>query len=313
MSRRRMQRSFHNRFALADDARAFVRGLGARVRLGLVVMLALVVCAGTSLGEPLNAVRGLANHVDVAYGARLRSRADQSPTSPVLVRVSPVDGRAGVQRIEFIGTVAGSYDLREYIEREDGRAITELAAIPVIIGSHLPPDAGTDLYSSESSWFGWAAHYRALLWGAIVMWAGVPVAYLVVRAMRKPAQAAPVAPAPPPPTIEEQLVAAIQVAGSGPLSVDDRGRLELLVFRYFGGRAGAAEASDQEIAEVFRRVRADPETRGVITAIERWLHAREGEGSRGDAAAALEELRRSRLSMPTRATPNAAATVEATA
>ena len=272
-------------------------------RLPFISMLCCsIVCVCAAIvhaDEPIKSVRGLANHVDVEYAARLRSRADQSPTSKVLVRVSPVAGEAAtkptLQRIEFIGTVVGTFDLREFIEREDGRAIAELAAIPVIVGTKLPADAGTDLYSSGSSWFNWAAHYRTLLRIAVALWFAVPALYFVVRAMRKPPAAAAQPMADPTPTIEEQLIAAIRGGASGGPSVEDLGRLELLVFRYFGGQMSGEQASPDEIVETFRSVRLNPETRPVIVALEQWLHARGGERTREDAAQALELLRSTRL------------------
>jgi hypothetical protein len=200
-----------------------------------------------------------------------------------------------LQRIEFIGTVAGTFDLRNFIEREDGRAIIELTANPIVIGSHLPADAGTDLYSSDSSWFNWAAHYRLLLWSAIALWVAIPVAYFVVRAMQKPPAARPIAPAAPSPSVEEQLLESIRSSTRRPLTTDERGQLELLVFRYFGCAASSSGGAAIEIAETFRRVRETPETRPVITALERWLHSRDGELAREEAAAALAELRRSHL------------------
>lgn len=306
-----------------DRSASYVVGLrrccGRFLRLsgGLILVFAISIFASSVVAEPVKAIRGLANHVDVEYGPRLRSRTDQSPTSTVLVRVSPVAAGAGgtstQQRIEFIGTVVGTFDLRNFIEREDGRAITELAAIPVVVGSQLPADAGTDLYSSGSSWFNWAAHYRVLLWAAVAIWAAVPVLYFVVRAIRKPAAPVPMAPPPPPPTIEEQLIAAIGSASTGPLTTDERGRLEMLVFRYFGGRPNHPGVSEADIAEMFRNVREHPETREVVIALERWLHARDGERAREAAAAALEEMRRSRLAPPHGGKAAAPVAVEATA
>lgn len=272
-------------------------------RRTLILLLACwisVHCAPVAKSaEPIKAVRGIANHVDIEYGSRVQSRADQSPTSTVLVRVSPLAGGTGGaplrQRVEFIGTVAGTFDLRDFIEREDGRAITELAALPIVIGSQLPADAGTDLYSSGSSRFNWAAHYRLLLWSAIAIWAVIPVAYFALRAMRRPTAIPPIAVVAPPPSIESQLIEAIRSSAARPLTADERGQLELLVFRYFGGAATPSGVSGMDIAETFRRVRENPETRPVITALERWLHAHDGERARGEATSALEELRRSHL------------------
>ena len=107
-----------------------------------------------------------------------------------MVRVSPAPGGSS-QRIEFIGTVVGTFDLRGYLERDDGKPLTDLAPLQVSVASQLPADAGTDLYSSEQSWFNWRAHYRTLLWGAVALWAITPFAYWLVRRMQRPAPIAP--------------------------------------------------------------------------------------------------------------------------
>lgn len=262
-----------------------------------VAALAALAIAAASLAEPIRAVRGLATHADVTYGPRLRSKADQSPSSPVMVRVSSAaDSKdAATQRIEFIGAVVGTYDLRDFVEREDGRPVADLPPLPITVVSHLPADAGTDLYSSGSSWFNWAAHYRAILWTAVAFWCAVPVAALVVRRLRRPPPVVPAAPPPPPPTIEEQLIAAIAQSASEGVSIDDLARLELLVFRYLGGSNADAAANPEEVVAVFQRARASDDTRDVVASLERWLHARDGEHSRDAAARALEDLRRVRI------------------
>ncbi len=263
-----------------------------------LAMLLLLVCAAGAHAEPVKAVRGLANHVDVDYAPRLRARADQSPASQVMVRVSPAPSGGG-QRIEFIGTVVGTFDLRNYLERDDGKPLTDLAELSVSVASKLPADAGTDLYSSEQSWFNWRAHYRTLLWGAVGLWVTTPLAYWFVRRMRRTAPVAPPAPAAPPPTIEEQLLDAIRTAGmggSGEVSVADRARLELLLFRYFGERMSVPTSMDGDPAAMYQAVRRHMDTRELVGALERWLHARGGgEMARQEAAAALEHLRTSRL------------------
>jgi hypothetical protein len=259
-----------------------------RAALGIAML-----CSAAAAAEPTKAVRGLASQVEIDYGARLKARAEQSPLSPILVRVSDIAGTSR-KRMEFIGTVSGNFDLRDFLEREDGRPLDDLAAIPVSIASNLPPGHGTDLYSSGDAALGWRVHYRAILWIVVALWVAVPIVYLIVRAMRKPKALPPAPVAAPPITIADQLRAALESAGSRPLSVEERGQLELLVFRYFGERLGRPETSDP--AETLRIVRDHAETRELVTAIERWLHAFGGESDRERAAAALEEFRRSRLS-----------------
>jgi hypothetical protein len=263
-------------------------------RSGIIFVAACVVAAGALAGqEPTRASRGISARVEVEYGPLLRARSEQSPTSPILVRVAPQKGGKR-QQIEFIGAVAGTFDLRDFLEREDGAPLADLPAIPVSIESKLPPGHGTDLYDSEESWFNWRAHYRELMWGAVGLWALAPVVYLIVRRARTPAAAAPVAPPAPALTIGEQLREAIESAGSRVLSVDERAKLELLVIRYFSDRIAVDAAGDP--ARTLGRLREHPESSGLVIAIERWLHARaSGDEARAQASAALQELRATRL------------------
>lgn len=255
-----------------------------------------------SAPAPVRAVRGLAAELEVEYPATLRGPTEQSPTSPFMVRVSPIPG-TNRQRIEFVGGVAGTYDLREFLEREDGQSLEDLPPLPVEVVTQLPPDHGTDLFDSGESQFDWQAHYRELLWGAVIVWAVIPVAYFLIRAARKP---------PPTPdaeagesvqTLEDRLREVLSTAAARDLSIRERGQLELLVLRYLGARLKLPEERARELADVLGALREHPETRDFVSALERWLHAKGGETQRAHAAAALEELRRTRLTQPESAEP----------
>lgn len=267
----------------------------AAITATTMVMLASAGAYAAAQPEAKEAVRGLANSVEVAYPHRLKARSDQTPASPVLVRIEDMGG--GKQRIEFIGAVAGPFDLRDFVEREDGRPLEGLPSMPIRVVSNLPPDHGTDLYGSESAAFDWRVHYREIAWTVAALWVLTPVAYVIIRRLRKPA-AAPIAPPPPPPeTLEEQLARAIEGSDSGAMSVEERGRLELLLIRYFGQRLGADLSNDPGAA--LAELRRNSESAPLVLAVERWLHARQsGEAARAEASGALRELRAARLSRP---------------
>jgi len=276
----------------------------------VAVILLLGICAlakaqPASAPAPVQAVRGLAATVEIGYAPVLRGRTEQAPNSPLMVRVLAVPGAAR-QRVEFVGSVAGVFDLRDYLERADGGSLDDLPPIPVEVLTQLPPGHGTDLFSSESSGFTWSAVYRELLWAAVALWVLAPAVYLVVRAMRKP-QAAPVElPAAPPPAPEEQLRAVLAAAAARDLSIAERGQLELLVLRFLGTQLGLPVRGSGDLAETLAALRGHPETRGFVVALERWLHARDGDAARAHAAQALEELRHTRLP----AAPSAALAAE---
>lgn len=241
---------------------------------------------------PTQAVRGLATTVEVKSEPTLRAKAQSAATPPIVLRVSRLD--AATQRIEFIGAVAGSYDLRDFLEREDGKPL-DLAPLSVAIVSKLPANHGVDLFDTQAAWFNWRAHYRQLMWGAVILWAAVPVGYLVWRAARRKPAPLPPPPAAPPPSVEDLLRHALETADPASLSVEQRAQLELLVFRYFAQKLGRPDLLTADPAEIYPAVREHEGARGLVIALERWLHAPHGESAASHASAALLELRRSHL------------------
>lgn len=250
-------------------------------------------CTAANADTP-HAARGIASHIDVSYPAPLVAKSSLTNTSPVLVRVSP-GPTTGSYRIEFIGAAAGSFDLRDSIQREDGRAADDLPPIPVVIDSHLPIDHGTDLYSTADSSFNWRNYYREILLGLVAAWLAVPVVVYVRRALRRQPPPVPVAP-PRVPTVEDELREALAASRERPLTTAERGRLELLLFRLLSARAAPPTADADAVAAAIRAAREDPATAPLVLAIERWLHTRDpDEAARSTAAAALEDFRRAHL------------------
>src|SRR6185503_15018517 len=116
------------------------------------------------------------------------------------------------------------------------------------------------------------------------------IAFFVVRAIRrKPPIGLPAA-APRQPTIEDLLRAALATASSRALTVEEQGRLELLVLRYFADRLNRPNEAKNDRAGLLRAIRESPETRDLVIAVERWLHTRGGEARFENAAAALEDF-----------------------
>ncbi len=241
--------------------------------------------------------RGLAASLDHdASTIRLRAKAIQSPTSPLLVRVCNTAPNA--QRIEFIGTIAGEYDLRDYLEREDGTPAS-LPPRPIRIVSQLPPDHGTDVLGDDPSGFSLRAHYRTIVLTVAVAWALVPVVVLIRRAMNKPK---PIMNTPTlrPTTIADELRAVLDAAGAAPLSTAQRGRLELLLMHYWCERLAKDEsnptcaARPANPAHAIALLREHPRTQPTVLALERWLHHREGAPDVSPTAL-LDDFRRSEL------------------
>ncbi len=254
--------------------------------------------AGESAAEPVSSsVRGITGFAEfTASGPRLRAHSGQTREWPLVARVvgaEPWPGGSGPgdertrYRVAYIGMIAGDFDLRDCLERQDGSALN-LPALPVRILSQLEADPGTDLFSSLEAPAIEATRYRSLMIGIAVAWAAVPVVYIIVRVVRR----RPAPPPPPvvtPPTLADQLRPLVDAAKRGTLSVADRGRLELLLYLYW--RTRLALGGPQP--EVISMLRTHAEAGVLLQTIERWLHAPRGSSDavEGEVSALLEPYR----------------------
>ena len=203
----------------------------------------------------------------------LRAKPDQPLSAPILVRVSQAnapESDAPRYRIEFIGSVAGDYDLRDYLEFSDGSPATTLAPIPVRVVSQLPANHGSDLFTVPEPPFRLESHYRTIFIALALLWLAVPIVVLVRRALRRPPT--PVfAPQVAEPTLADLLRPLVERAMGDGLSVREQGRLELLLLHFWRERLGMHDMSPSDTLAHLRR---HAEAGELLRAVERWLHAR---------------------------------------
>ncbi len=165
-------------------------GLALAVTAALAVTPRAFAVAAPVEPAALATDRGLESHVDVPYRPTLHERGENPQLAPVRVRVTRT-AQPGIQRVSFIGNVAGEFDLRDFLARDDGGPVTDLPPLHVRIVSRLPEKHGTDLLEREGWWavsggtWTWRDHYRAIMIGGFVLWAGVPVVVLTRRALRR--------------------------------------------------------------------------------------------------------------------------------
>jgi hypothetical protein len=262
-----------------------MRGAGA-------IAIVLILAASVRAEDP--SVRGISGGVEFrAPGARIRAKANQALTAPVVVRVAEaVEETAGVvrYRVEYIGTVTGDYDLRDYLERHDG---SELALEPlrVHVVSQLDPSHGTDLFATAEAPVLRPTAYGATLVALGVCWVGVPIGYVAWRAAKRRRFVAP-PPLPPAPTLADQLRPLVRRAMDGSLSVAERGQLELMLYSHWRGELGL----DGPQAAVIPELRSHANAGRLLRAVEGWLHARPAPGgaagrAEGELASLLEPYR----------------------
>jgi len=258
----------------------------------LCIALLVLIAAATAHAQPTSAARGIAGSIELKFsGPRLRADPAQTLSSPILARIaqSQPSGDAVFYRIEFIGTVAGSYDLRELLQNEDGSPATALPPLPVNIYTQLPPNHGTDVYGLADPPFTLVGWYREFMAAAVVLWVAIPILIITRRLLRRrvPPISAPVV---PPPSLADLLRPLVEAARARAMTIAERGRLELLLYRYWRERLGITRGSQ---AEVIATLRTHPQAGILLQAVERWLHQPEGgDAAEEDVASLLEPFSR---------------------
>lgn len=206
-------------------------------------------------------------------GARLEPRP-VDPKAPLLLRVAETYARGSLTEYDFryIGLEPGTYDLREFLLRSDGSAVTNLPPLPVTIGSVLPPKHDGLLLPPPPTPWAKLGGYRTLLVAAGAGWLAGLVALLLWRRQQRAVATEETAP-PAPPTLAERLRPLVELAAAGRLDADGQARLERLLLAHWRERLGLQTLP---AAESLARLKAHPEAGALLRTLEDWLHRRPG-------------------------------------
>lgn len=245
--------------------------------MNLAALLLALLC---QVQEPLpdasvGTTRGITGTISVLVPEGvLRARPDLALDDPLLVRIAasrPLPEGGHMFDLEYMGTEAGTHDLRTVLVFADGRPIDTLPPIEVQIATHLGLDAPSDLDMTKTPPATLRGGY--LTWVAILaaLWIAVPVIVIIRRMLRRPTPEVPPA---PPPTLADLLHPLVHAASEGALSIDQQARLELLLYRYWSQHLQLDMPPHEAIATLRQH-----DTAGVLLrAIEGWLHRPHGHG-----------------------------------
>ncbi len=253
------------------------------IHYGALAVLLLATWVAARADQDITAARGLESSITVpANMGTLRARPVQAPSSALLVRVSH-DPNGSPQRILFIGLVPGRYDLRDYVERADGRPAEHLPSMPVRVVSLLDPGNAGALQSTKLPDPHLRTGYALAMTFLGVAWLAVP---LIVAARRYWPRRLNDAVQPPEerpcrPLDEARLL--LKKGCHAALDTDELARLELQFLRVLAQHPDVRQAlPPEDRAGQIRALRVHPRTRDVLLALESWLHA----GSQQDVAVA---------------------------
>lgn len=235
-------------------------------------------CAADSDGPfSLTVKRGLTAQLQFSHSSStLKAIPDQSIDAQLLVRLERTElgGTAlGQQNSDytlwFFGTVAGDYDLSQFIVESDGLPLAANESLPAMMAhivSDLPPGHGTNLYELDDPRLQAPGGYRATLIAFAVLWAAVPAiwGFLYWRA-RQPVQPIAVVQLP---TLADRLRPLVQRASEGQLSVEEQSRLEMLIYVYWQRRLNLSES----LVDALPLMRRHEQAGGLLRAMEAWIH-----------------------------------------
>ena len=172
----------------------------------------------------------------VLDGSRLEVRPPDLETA-LIVRIDSVSphGTAWRYDLEYYGLEPGSYDLVDFLRREDGSELVGLTPISVSIEGRLPPGQIQPhrVKSGETPELG---GYSALRWTLGSLWVlGTGLWLLTSRrraTLEREQQNAP------PPSLAELLAPLVERGMAGDLPVQEQAQLELMLIAIWRKRLG---------------------------------------------------------------------------
>jgi hypothetical protein len=214
---------------------------------------------------------GLEGLVVVTWdGPALEPKSEpKARTSPIHLRVvGPTgDGSRNQYRIHYVGTRAGRYHLRDFLQRRDGAELANFPPLEVQIDEVLPAGFVGDLATVPAPALPWTWPYRTLLIIAGVVWIALAGRFVVRRIAARPKQIGPTAHSAP--SLADRLRPLVEIAMLGKLTPAEKAQLEQLLIGHWRDRL---DGDGLTAAELLRRMRLDPVAGELLANLESWLH-----------------------------------------
>jgi hypothetical protein len=228
---------------------------------------------------------GISGHLEqfVIAGPELEVVPHEDRRAPIRLRIVAVSPHGSAFRydFEFHGLQPGSFDLKDYLRRKDGSALTDVPALPIKVTATLPPGQiePNPLTLGGSPVTGGYRLLQAVIAAAWIVGLAVIIQYEFLR--RKPAPVS--AEAIKPKSLADRLKPLVDGAIAGRLSQPELARLERTLIAYWRRRLHL-EGAEPEQAII--ALRAHAEAGPLLEQLDAWLH-RPGTGGSVDPARLL--------------------------
>jgi hypothetical protein len=215
-------------------------------------------------------------------GTRLEAKPVDEKTPLALRIAQAIETSEGIRYdLRYMGFVPGKHDLKNYLVRSDGSAMTNVPAIPVEVIPVLPPDYKGQLVPERIKSLPFLGGYKLLMLAAAVLWLLLLIPILMIG-RRKKAQA--VVATPKPTTLADRLRPLVEEAAAGKLPADRQAELERLLLWHWRTQL---QLTDTDAGDAVVRLRSHPEAGALLRSLETWLHRPPGSDHDVDVAAVL--------------------------
>ncbi|MEM9478373.1 MAG: hypothetical protein AAGA58_01785 [Verrucomicrobiota bacterium] len=244
--------------------------------------------------SPVTSTVGLPATIEqlVIPAPKVVAKSIEDRRSPVVVRVVDIfpHGDAFRYNLEFYGLEPGEYDLREYLQHEDGSALADTAdPINVKVEAVLPPEEflPADRTPEQVGRFG---GYKFLLGAGIVGWL---LGFWMLLFFGKKRKGEDGNEAEKKLTFADRLRPLVKQAKAGKLDDAEMARLERLVLGFWRDKLDLGE---EDASSAVPKLRAHDEAGKLLRTIERWVHDPRGREEDVDLAALLEPYAKEKAS-----------------
>ena len=232
--------------------------------------LVLTCCLFAQERDQRRATVGMRSYIEglVVEGSELVA-APTTMKAPLIVRILAVwpHGEHLRYDLEWAGFEPGTYDLMDYLRREDGGAISaesgpsvEVEVLSVLPGDMFEP---SELTSTRGERLGGYSTQQ------IIMGAGWVLGLAMILFAGRKRRRAP-APQEVEPTLADRLRPLVERVSRGGAAEHEKAELERLLVAFWRARL---DLSELRAGEAVMAIRADEEAGALLRQVEAWLHA----------------------------------------
>ncbi len=244
--------------------------------LGRTVFLIWMLAAGAAAApqsdssqQPEPPIVGESRTIESLFlsGSQLQARPLTDDRWPIMVRIVNAfpQGTLGYRYdLVYSGYEAGTFDLRDFLQRVDGSPVADLPAIPVRIRSLLPPGQVEPNALPEKG-LPRLGGYRWWMIVAVIFWGWVLAALLLVGWRKKKTATELAAQV----SLADLLRPRIQAAMDNKLDARQYAELERMLIAMWQGKL---KLSAVDPSAVVSQIRQHSESGPLMRQLERWMH-----------------------------------------